>query len=116
MESPVEQVAGVDVAEGAQHRVLDLGMLDLELGDEALDALALQAQVAASRAAAADDRQLRRLRVGARFWSTSRIWISAQLSLPPESPTITRSPCSISRCSVIALVTFLAILVSRSDE
>ena len=33
--------------------------------------------------------------IGARLRRTSRIWISAQLSLPPDSPTITRSPSSI---------------------
>ena len=37
---------------------LTLGMLELELHDQPLDALALQAQVAAGRTAAADDRQL----------------------------------------------------------
>ena len=41
--------------------------------------------------------------------------MSAQLSFPPDRPIITRSPSSIRRCSVIALVTFLAILVSSSD-
>src|SRR5262245_29847611 len=55
-------------------------------------------------------------RIGARFCRTSRIWMSAQLSLPPDSPTITRSPSSIRLNSTIAFVTFLAILASRSDE
>src|ERR687892_1737093 len=40
----------------------------------------------------------------------------AQLSLPPERPTITRSPSSIRLKSCIALVTFLATLDSRCVE
>ena len=58
VQPPVEQVPAGDVAERAHHRVLDLRVLDLELRDEPLDALALQAQIAAGRTAAADDRQL----------------------------------------------------------
>src|SRR6186713_2371503 len=54
--------------------------------------------------------------IGARLRRTSRIWISAQLSLPPERPTITRSPSSIRLKSCIALVTFLATLASRCVE
>ena len=55
------------LAERLEHRGLDVGMLALELHDQALDALALQAQVAAGRAAAADDRQIVLPRVGARL-------------------------------------------------
>ncbi len=54
----------------ARARIIEFlmsGMLDLELGDEPLDALALQAEIAARRAAAADDRQRRRLGVVARL-------------------------------------------------
>src|SRR5688500_17944359 len=54
--------------------------------------------------------------IGARLRSTSRICISAQLSLPPERPTMTRSPSSIRPKSWIALVTFLATLDSRCVE
>jgi hypothetical protein len=36
--------------------------------------------------------------------------MSAQLSFPPDKPTITRSPSSISAKSVMALVVFFAIL------
>src|SRR4029453_2783568 len=54
--------------------------------------------------------------MGARLRRTSRIWISAQLSLPPERPTMTRSPSSIRLKSCIALVTFLATLASRCVE
>ena len=39
--------------------------------------------------------------------------MSAQLSLPPDRPTMTRSPSSIRLKSVIALVVFLAIRASR---
>src|SRR5215831_13255969 len=53
--------------------------------------------------------------IGARRRRTSRIWISAQLSLPPERPTMTRSPSSIRLKSAIALPTFRAIFVSISD-
>jgi hypothetical protein len=53
--------------------------------------------------------------MGARRRSTSRIWNNAQLSFPPDSPTMTRSPSSISWYSVIALVTFFAIRVSSGD-
>ncbi len=42
-------------------------MLALELDDQSLDALALQAQIAACRTAAANDRQIVFARVGARF-------------------------------------------------
>src|SRR5688500_8702359 len=55
-------------------------------------------------------------RIGARLRSTSRICISAQLSFPPERPTMTRSPSSIRLKSWIALVTFLATLDSRCVE
>src|SRR5262245_13020426 len=54
--------------------------------------------------------------IGARFRSTSRIWMRAQLSFPPERPTMTRSPSSIRLKSCIALVTFLATLLSRCVE
>src|SRR5687768_7497304 len=53
IETSIEEVAAGHVAERADHRVLDLGMLDFEPGDEPLDALPLQAQVAAGRTAAA---------------------------------------------------------------
>jgi hypothetical protein len=66
LQARVEQVARDDVAERGDHRRLDVGVFDLELGDESLDALALQAEVAAGRAAAADDGQARLLGVGAR--------------------------------------------------
>src|SRR5207249_422721 len=62
-----EEMTGNDVAERAEHRAFDVRMLDLELGDQALDALSLQAQVAARRAAAADDRQAALACVGARI-------------------------------------------------
>jgi hypothetical protein len=51
-------MTGANVRQCANHRALDVGMLDFELGDEALDALPLEAEIAASRTAAADDRQL----------------------------------------------------------
>src|SRR5207248_2342505 len=54
----VEQMARRDVGERLQHRLLDAGMLALELGEEPLGALPLQAEVAARRAATADNRQL----------------------------------------------------------
>src|SRR5687768_15490073 len=57
VETQVEQVAGLHVAERLEHRLLDPGMFDLEIHDQAFDPLALQAQVATRRAAAADDRQ-----------------------------------------------------------
>ena len=46
--------------------------------------------------------------MGARCRRMSSVWISAQLSLPPDSPTMMRSPSSIRLKSVIALVAFLA--------
>src|SRR3954454_19656189 len=60
-------MSGGHVAKRAQHGVLDLGVLDLEFGDEALHALPLEAEVAARGAAAADDRQGRGFRVRARL-------------------------------------------------
>jgi len=56
---------------------------------------------------------MREKSMGARGRRTSRICISAQLSLPPDSPTMTRSPSSISPNSVMARVTFLASRASR---
>src|SRR4051794_21864238 len=53
----VEQVPFLDVTERLEHRLLDAGVLALEVEDQALDALPLQAQIAARRTAAADDRQ-----------------------------------------------------------
>src|SRR5690349_11838835 len=52
--------------------------------------------------------------IGARRRRTSRIWMSAQLSFPPDNPTITRSPSSIKWYSVIAFVTCFARRASRS--
>ena len=52
----VEQVTAATVAERANHRVLDPGVLDLELRDQPFDPLPLQAQVPARRTAATDDR------------------------------------------------------------
>ena len=63
IQAAVEQMARHDVAERFQHRLLDAGMLALEIHDQPLDALALQAEIAAGRTAAADDRQLAFLRV-----------------------------------------------------
>src|SRR5262245_60547066 len=51
------------MAERLDHRALDVGMFQLELGDEPLDPLALEAQVAARRTAAADHRQPALLRI-----------------------------------------------------
>src|SRR5262249_24562719 len=67
IESRVEQVARRDVAERLQHGVLDARMLALELHQETLGALALEAEIAARRTTAADDRQLALFRVRARF-------------------------------------------------
>ncbi len=58
IEATIEQMARHDVAERLQHRALDARVLALELDDQALDALPLQAEIAARRTAAADDRQL----------------------------------------------------------
>ena len=67
VEPRVEQMPRRDVAERLQHRLLDAGMLDLELHQQPLGALPLQAEIAARRTAAADDRQLALLRVRPRF-------------------------------------------------
>ena len=67
VETGVEQVARHDVGQRLEHGVLDAGVLDLEVGDQPLDALPLEAEVAAGRAAAADDRQLPLLRVQPRL-------------------------------------------------
>src|SRR5688572_14668492 len=56
-----------DVAKRPDHRALDLGMFDFELGNQALDALPLKAQIAARGTAATDDRQLAFLRIRACF-------------------------------------------------
>src|SRR5579864_3414859 len=54
--------------------------------------------------------------IGARACSTSRSWISAQLSLPPDSPTMTRSPSSMSSYSTMARVARLARRVSSGER
>src|SRR5688572_3563815 len=58
IEARVEQMPRHHVAERLEHRLLDARVLDLEIHDQSLDALALQAEIAACRTAAADDRQL----------------------------------------------------------
>ena len=58
VEPCVEQMARRHVGERLEHRLLHAGMLGFELHEQPLGALALQAQIAAGRAAAADDRQL----------------------------------------------------------
>src|SRR4051812_44761390 len=51
------------------------------------------------------------------FWRmTSRICSSAQLSFPPDSPTMMRSPDSIIEKSVTALVVFFAMRASSSER
>jgi hypothetical protein len=52
-----------DVAERLEHRLLHAGMLLLQVENQALHALSLQAEVAARRTAAADNGQLALLRV-----------------------------------------------------
>src|SRR5262249_13715576 len=51
-------------------------------------------------------------RMGARCRRMSSVCSSAQLSLPPDRPTMTRSPSSSRLKSVIALVVFLAMRAS----
>src|SRR5688572_27161522 len=63
IQAGVEKMAGHDVAEGLQHRLLHAGMLALEVENQPLHALALQAEIAAGGATAADDGQLALLRV-----------------------------------------------------
>jgi hypothetical protein len=48
-------MARLQVCGRSQHGVLDLGVLYFQLGDEPLDPLALQPEVAAGRATTADD-------------------------------------------------------------
>src|SRR3954463_9384313 len=50
--------------------------------------------------------------IGARWRSSSRICSSAQLSLPPERPTMMRSPSSTRLKSLIAFVVFFAMRAS----
>ncbi len=68
VEPPVEQMARRDVGQRLEQRGLHARVLAFELHQHPLDALALQRQVAAGRAAAADDGQRRRLRVRARLF------------------------------------------------
>src|ERR1043165_3467018 len=65
VETCVEQVARHDVAERLQHRLLHPGVLLFEIENQPLHALSLQAEAAAGRAAATNDRQLALLRVEA---------------------------------------------------
>src|SRR4029453_10440290 len=67
IETRVEQMARHEVAERLEHRLLHAGMLLFQIENQALHALALQAEVAARRTAAADDRQLALLSVEARL-------------------------------------------------
>ena len=71
IQARVEEVPRHDVAERLQHRLLDARVFLLEIEDQPLDALPLQAEVAARRAAAADDRQLALLRVYSRASASS---------------------------------------------
>src|SRR5215471_21360070 len=48
----------LDVPEGLEHRILDAGVLPLELHQHPLRPLTLQPEIAACGTAAADDRQL----------------------------------------------------------
>ena len=59
----VQQMPRRDIGQRLQHRILHAHVLALEVHQQLLDALALQAQIAARRATAADDRQLHRRRV-----------------------------------------------------
>ncbi len=61
VEAHVEQMSGSDVAKGLEHRLFDARMLTLQVHEETLDALPLQAEVSARRTAAADNRQPTRL-------------------------------------------------------
>src|SRR6188474_1377048 len=54
----IQQVARHHVAERLDHRRLHVRMLALELDNQPLDALPLQAEIAAGRATAADDGEL----------------------------------------------------------
>src|ERR1043165_4363977 len=67
IETRIEEMPRHDVAERLEHRLLDAGVLLLDIEDQALDALALQAEVTAGRAATADDRQLTLFRVEPRL-------------------------------------------------
>src|SRR3989441_1140221 len=67
IQARVEQMPRRDVANRLEHRLLDARMLALQLHQHPFGALALQSQIAARRAAAADDRQLALFRIGARF-------------------------------------------------
>src|SRR5687768_4216826 len=55
-------------------------------------------------------------RMGARFRRLSSVCISAQLSFPPDRPTMMRSPSSIRLKSVIAFVVFFEIRASRAER
>src|SRR5258705_13619392 len=67
IEPHIEEVPRHDVAERLQHRLLDARMFLLEVENQPLDALPLEAEIAAGGTAAADDRQFALLRVHARF-------------------------------------------------
>ena len=67
IQAGVEQMPRRDVAQRLEHRLLDARMLDLEIHQQPLDPLALKAEIAAGRTAAADDRQLRFLGVRPRL-------------------------------------------------
>src|SRR5687767_1228628 len=67
IQAGVEEVSRHDIAESLEHGLLHTGMFALEVENQPLDALALQAQIAARRAAAADDWQLALLGVQPRL-------------------------------------------------
>src|SRR5690349_16199423 len=67
VQAGVEQVARHDIAQRLQHRLLDARVLDLEIHDQPLDALPLQAEVAAGGTTAPDDLEVPLLRVQASF-------------------------------------------------
>ena len=67
VQTPVKEMTRRDVGQRTDHRALDLGVLYLELGDQALHPLPLQAKIPARRATAPDDRQLALLGMRARI-------------------------------------------------
>ena len=76
-----------DVAERLQHRLLDAGMLALQVEDQPLDPLPLKAEIAAGRAAAADDRQARTASCTARASSSSTYTSGRMTTCSPLSET-----------------------------
>ena len=118
---PVEHAAAQPRAERARrgvgledvvHDLADRGVLDAVFPAALLAGLGDDVVLEVLVAGVDVDRDEREVGWARACRRLSSVCISAQLSLPPDRPTMTRSPSSIRLKSVMALVVFLAMRAS----